>query len=147
MRRPVLVCRASNKGVLILREEGNTFYPRTRGGKAPARWLEEDELFIKHCLSGVRKMTPEELQQLPPEQVRKIDALNRKALTKIIHLKRDIAHSWTQCAVRPFGNIPISKTEKISDLIVDDRDKDLYLDIDIPRPLLIQELMKLKERQ
>lgn len=144
--KPTLVCKASNKGVLIIGKGCNTFYPNVIKGKAPAKNVTEDEQFIRYCLSGIKKMSPEEVSSLHPDRIREIQGLNRRALTTIVRLKRDVANSWSKGVLKPFLEkcTRISEHETVKDLIIDDV-KDLQLDIDIPHSLLVSELLKLKD--
>lgn len=144
--KPRLVCRASDKGVLVIYHGRNIFYPKMIGGKFPAKKMTEDEKFIKYCLSGIRHLTPEEIQQLGPGEIEEIIALNKKALTILVHLKAEVAEYWTRSFLKPFlgKRMPTSETEWVDNLIIDDI-RDLQLDIEIPRPILFNELLKLKQ--
>lgn len=147
--KPELVCRASSNGVLILRGDNVQFYPKRERAKFPAKGMTEDELFIKHCLCGIKHLTPSEINCLSDEQIQNIIQLNKRAMTKIVRMKEEVAHKWSEVALRGF----IQKGTKFSkeggkdfyvkDFVINDI-RELQLDIDIPRPVLIAELMRLR---
>lgn len=135
--RPTLVCKASKEGVLIVRREGNLFFPKDRRD-SPSPRMSDEEMFIRYCVSGTKRIPPRELQRLTPEKIREIDQLHRRTMTIIVRMKEEIAKSWTTNVMRPFARKRIAH-----ELIIDDI-RDLQLDIDIPRPVLISKLMELQ---
>ena len=141
MRKHTLVCKASKKGVLVLGKKRNYFYPKTLKGKQPHPRLTRDEQFIKHCISGVKKLTADELRGMSPEQIQEIDKLHKKAMTIIVRMKAEVALAWSKGALKPFCN-----RSGINELVIDDIEEQ-FLEIDIPRPILIARLLELRETQ
>lgn len=137
-----LVCKGSKRGVLDMSDGHIHFYP-SHIPEAEGE-LGEDEIFLHYCMCGTRRMTPSERREMGPEALQQIDELNKRALTVIVKLKIQIANIWSRRMLKPFMGRPISKTETISDLIIDDI-RDLQLDIVIPRPVLINALVRLKK--
>ncbi len=146
MRKPTLVCRASKAGVLILGKKNNTFYPNILKGKLPAKRLTSDEQFIRQCLSGIKNMPREELERLSPRDIEQIEQLHKKAMTRIVRMKEEIARKWTEGILKPYLNkrIPTSEHEMMNELVIRDLE-DMHLELDIPRPFLIRELLQLRE--
>lgn len=135
--KPQLVCKATPKGVTILEGKKIMHYsgkselvPRKRYDK------DSDERFIEYCLYGTRKIPIFVLKEMTAGEVSKIRDLHKRSTLAIISLKEEIVKSWT----KPFGSYrsPIGKALQIKDL------RDIYVEIYIPRPLLINELLKLK---
>lgn len=143
MTQPVLACRASNKGVLVIdtTRGTNVFHSnQRRKGYQFTGEVTEDEQFIRYCLTGLKRMTPQELHALHPDQIRAIDQLHKKALSRIIRLKGEIAKSWSKQVLKPFEQ---KHKACVQELIIDDI-REIQLDIDIPRPILLHELFKLR---
>ena len=150
--RPVLVCRASNRGILIIGKEGETFYPkgaypRVLWEDLPERRHYREEEFINECMKAVAMRDPRYLSSLPPEKARRMKFLCNKTVGIMLKLKLEAANSWSKGALRPFlkKHVAISKSERVSDLIINDLN-DLRLDIEIPRPVLVTELLRLKDQ-
>lgn len=136
--RPTLVCKASEEGVLIVRRNGNLFFPKGRK-EPPLPRMSEEEMFIRYCVSGTKRIPPRELQRLTPEKIREIDQLHRKTMTIIVRMKEEVAKSWTTNVMRPFAR------KRIAHEMIIDNIRELQLDIDIPRPVLIGRLLGLQE--
>lgn len=100
--------------------------------------MTEDETFIKRCLCGIKHIPPEELHTMSEEEIQGIIRLNKLAMTRIVRLKEEIAKGWTSSLLKPLLHNRMARQLVIEDV------QELYLDIDIPRPLLINALMQLK---
>lgn len=151
MRKNVtLMARATRDGILVVKKGHNTFYPKEHHElrRGP---LSEDEIFLRMCFQGTRWMNERELRELHPDRIVEIEHLHKKALTIIVKLKEEIARSWTLAALSGFlrKNTRFPGTADrhlvmMSDFVIDDI-QELRLDIDIPRPLLIERLLALKD--
>lgn len=151
--RPVLVCRASKQGIVFIGENNNRPYPwselmRELWEDLPRNdKMSEDEAFIDECMRSFCISDPRFLNSLPPREAKRMKWLRVMTKNVMVDLKVQAAHNWSKRVLNPWLNrhIPISKTERVSDLLIKDAD-DGYLDINIPRPVLIDALLRMKAR-
>lgn len=143
-RQSTLVCKASAEGVLLVGGGYNVFYPKTSRGKLPAKQPTEDERFLHYCFSGIKRVNPEEVRRMTPEHIQYIEHLNKRAMSVIVRLKEQIAHDWSIGILKPWLACGRKHQGLINQLVIDDI-REVQLPIDIPRPILINELLKLKE--
>lgn len=143
-REPILVCKASPEGVLVIDRGHNVFYPKVLKGKLPAKQFTEDERFLHYCFSGIKRVNPDELRRMTPDHIQYIEQLNKRAMSVIVRLKEQIAHDWSVGILKPWLCYGKNYRSTITQLVIDDI-REIQLPIDIPRPILINELLKLKE--
>jgi hypothetical protein len=135
-----LICRANKlTGVTFfsdnkpVRRISKTSVSRERIDK------QSDEDFINTCLHGLKHYPKEIVSKMDLDRRENICTLHRKAMTAIVNMKKEISKSWNHRAASMFKS-RTAKALEISDIDV----QDMYLEIEIPRPLLIQKLLTLK---
>jgi len=147
---PTLVCSATPGGVTIYDGPYAGFYPKSQRLKeGRARSFCGDEQFLEFCLHGIKNIPRDRLEKMDLARVAYIKDLNRKALSLIVNLKKDITSRWSREVLAPWqGKYIRSKSNifAVDELLIHNQDlEEIIMDIHIPRPILIAQLFTLKK--
>lgn len=147
---PTLICSATPHGVTIYAGPYAGFYPKSQRLKeGHHRFFCGDEQFLEFCLHGTKHIPLSKLEKMDLARITYIKELNRKALSLIVNLKKDIAVRWSREILAPWKGKCIHCSDgqfPIDLLLIHNHDlEEMRMDIQIPRPILISQLLTLKK--